>query len=58
MRLQYFTIEVKTQEKDGCGNKVPALSAGDVRNALLKGLPHYESISVSEGFDADVGEVR
>lgn len=56
MRRQYFTIEVETQEKDGCGNKVPALSNGDIRRALMKGLPHFSSIVVSGGFYADSDE--
>lgn len=48
MREQTFTITVETQRKDGCGNAVAGYNAGDIRAALLKALPHYESISVSE----------
>ena len=46
MREQTFTITVATQRKDGCGNEVAGYNAGDIRAALLKALPHYESISV------------
>ena len=46
MRKQVFTVEVCTKERDGCGNPIPALSEGDIRKALLKGLDEYDSIYV------------
>lgn len=44
MREQTFTITVTTQRKD----TVEGYNAGDIRSALLKALPHYEGICVTE----------
>lgn len=53
MRIQTFVVTVETQYKDGCGELVPPLNNGDIRSALLKGLPRYESISVLERGDME-----
>lgn len=47
MASQRFVVEIKTKEYDGCGNYIRPLTEGDVRRALEKGLPHYDSVQVS-----------
>ncbi len=54
MRKQIFTVAIATKEKDGCGNAIKPLTAGDVRKALMRGLAEYDGISVSPDFDADI----
>ena len=53
IRKQVFVVTVETKLKDGLGNDVSGFSAGDIRKALAKGLPHYDSISVDENGDAE-----
>ena len=47
MPVQRFIVEIKTKERDGCGNYIRPLTEGDVRRALEKGLPHYDSVQVA-----------
>ena len=56
MRKQVFIIEVCTKERDGCGNPIPALSAGDIRKALTKGLRTYETIYAKDSDEEFFGE--
>ena len=58
MRKQVFTIEVCTKERDGCGNPIPALSAGDIRKGLLKGLDVYDSIYVRDSYEISMSDLR
>lgn len=53
IRKQVFVVTVETKLKDGCGNDVGGYISGDIRKALAKGLPHYDSISVDEKGDAE-----
>lgn len=47
MGKQRFVVEITTKEYDGCGNYIRPLTEGDVRRALEKGLPHYDSVQVA-----------
>ena len=46
MSKQIFTVEITTQDKDGCGNAIPPLSEGEVRKALQNGLKTDGTINV------------
>ena len=39
MRKQTFTVTVEMPLKDSCGAFTHVLTAGDIRKALMKGLP-------------------
>lgn len=52
-RVQTFVVTIETPYKDGCGETVPGYIVGDIRSALLKGLPRYESITVDERGDTE-----
>ena len=47
-RIQKFVVTIETNDKDGCGEIIPAYSAGDVRSSLIRGLPTCESVTVEE----------
>lgn len=46
IREQKFVVEIETKFRDGCGNEVKPLTEGQVREALIVRLPHWESVSV------------
>ena len=46
IRTQKFEVEIATKLRDGCGNEVKPFTEGQVRNALLVRLPHWEAVSV------------
>lgn len=46
-RKQVFEIVIETRLKDGCGNPVNGLTAGDIRQMLSKGRT-VESVCVTE----------
>lgn len=52
-RIQTFIVTIETPYKDGCGEVVHGYNCGDVRTALIKSLPRYESISVDERGDLE-----
>ena len=50
-RIQKFVVTIETNDKDGCGEIIPAYSAGDVRSSLIRGLPTCESVTVEEAIE-------
>lgn len=52
-RVQKFVVTIEMPYKDGCGEIVTAYNAGDIRSALTKGLPNYDSISVDNRTDME-----
>ena len=46
IRMQKFEVEIATKLRDGCGNEVKPLTPGDIRRALMGGLPYHDGVSV------------
>lgn len=45
-RVQKFVVEIATKFRDGCGSEVKPLTPGDIRRALMDGLPYHDGVSV------------